>query len=134
MLFRSEYGISASNTRYSLDIFDNQKFITHSLNTFMNTTLFKKLEFQNDINYNYNPNVAPGFQKSVWFWNASLKYSVAKDRGTIGLKAFDLLNQNTNVRRVATQNYIEDFQSTVLQQYFLLSFSWKFNTLKKKKS
>ena len=52
-----------------------------------------------------------------------------KNQGTVTLKAYDVLNQNTNARRIATQNYIEDVESTVLQQYFMLSFSWKFNSL-----
>jgi len=52
-----------------------------------------------------------------------------KDNATLTLKAYDLLNQNTNARRTATENFIQDSQSTVLQQYFMVSFSWKFNSL-----
>jgi len=52
-----------------------------------------------------------------------------KDQANLTLKAFDLLGQNTNARRTATENYIQDSQSTVLQQYFMVSFSWKFNSL-----
>jgi len=58
-----------------------------------------------------------------------LAYTVLKEKGVITLKIYDLLNQNTNVRRVATQDYIQDSQSTVLQQYFMLNFSYKFNSL-----
>jgi hypothetical protein len=54
------------------------------------------------------------------------------DKALITLKAYDLLNQNNNARRSASQNYIQDSQSTVLQRYFMLSFSWKFNSLGKK--
>ena len=87
------------------------------------------MEWRNDIRYNYNPNIAAGFQKSAWFWNSTLAYSVLKDQGAIILKAYDLLNQNTNARRIATANYIQDSQSTVLKRYFMLSFSWKFNRM-----
>ncbi|HBY70304.1 MAG TPA: hypothetical protein DEG69_22635, partial [Flavobacteriaceae bacterium] len=52
--------------------------------------------------------------------------------GLITLKAYDLLNQNTNARRTSTQDYIQDVQSTVLQRYFMVGFSYKFNTLGKK--
>ena len=88
----------------------------------------KKLAWRNDIKYNYNPNIVGDFQKSAWFWNTTLAYSMLKDKGTLSLKVYDLLNQNTNARRTTTENYIEDAQSTVLQQYFMLSFSWKFNS------
>ncbi|MCB0445124.1 MAG: outer membrane beta-barrel protein, partial [Gelidibacter sp.] len=71
-------------------------------------------------------------QKSAWFWNSTLAYSILKDQAAITLKVYDLLNQNTNAQGTTTQNYIQDSQSTVLQQYFMLSFSWKFNSLGKK--
>jgi len=123
------YSLSYTKNTFDIDNFNTQEFITHNL--FINTATFlpKGFEWRNDIRFNYNPNIADGFQKSAWFWNSSLAYSVLKDQGTITLKVYDLLNQNTNARRVATQNYIEDTQSTVLTQYFMLSFSWKFNTL-----
>ena len=41
----------------------------------------------------------------------------------MSLKAYDILNQNTNAIRQATANYIEDTESTVLTQYFMLNFS-----------
>ncbi|PKQ46929.1 outer membrane beta-barrel protein [Confluentibacter flavum] len=123
------YSLSYTKNTFDIDNFNTQEFISH--NMILNTATFlpKGFEWRNDIRFNYNPNIADGFQKSAWFWNSSLAYSVLKDQGTVTLKVYDLLNQNTNARRVATQNYIEDTQSTVLTQYFMLSFSWKFNTL-----
>jgi len=126
------YYVSLSNTHFDLSNFNTQKFTNHSLRIRTRTTVPKKLEWRNDIRYTYNPNVVAGFQKSAWFWNSTLAYSMFKDHGTLSLKAYDLLNQNTNSKRIATANYIEDSESTVLQQYFMLSFSWKFNTLGKK--
>lgn len=123
------YRLSFTETRYDLDDFDNRNFISHNLGIRTATFFPEKLEWRNDINYMYNPNVAQGFQKSAWFWNATLAYSVLKDNGTVTLKVYDLLNQNTNAQRTTTENYIQDSQSTVLEQYFMLSFSWKFNSL-----
>ena len=76
--------------------------------------------------------MAVGFQRSACFWNSTLAYSVLKDTGTLTFKVYDLLDQNTNARRTKTQNYIQDSESLVLQQYVMLSFSWKFNSLGKK--
>jgi Outer membrane protein beta-barrel family/CarboxypepD_reg-like domain len=129
--FMPRYNLSFTKNTFDIPNFNNQEFITHNL--YLNTATFlpKGFEWRNDIRFNYNPNIADGFQKSAWFWNSTLAYSVLKNQGTITLKAYDLLNQNTNARRTATQNYIEDSQSTVLRQYFMLSFSWKFNSLGK---
>lgn len=127
----TNYRISFSNTKYDLNTIQNQKFTRHSLDIKTNTNFLEKLEWRNDVRYTYNPNVI-GFNKSAWFWNATLSYSVLKDQGTISLKAYDLLNQNTNAQRRANSNYIEDSESTILQQYFMLGFSWKFNSLGQK--
>ena len=126
---RPNYRVSFNNTKFDIDNFNDQKFVTHSLGINTATFLPKKLEWRNNISFNYNSNIAPGFQKSAWFWNSTVAYSMLKDQATLTLKAYDLLNQNTNARRTATQNYIQDSQSTVLEQYFMLSFSWKFNSL-----
>lgn len=123
------YRISFTRRKFDLVRFDDQDFTNHSIGLRTTTTVPKKLEWRNDIRYNYNPNIAAGFQKSAWFWNSTLAYSILKDQGAITIKAFDLLNQNTNARRIATANYIQDSQSTVLNRYFMLSFSWKFNSL-----
>ncbi len=130
MMIRPEYRLSFTNNSYDLPAFQDQEFAFHSLNLRTATFLPESLEWRNDISFSYNPNIADGFQKSAWFWNASLAYSVLKEKAIVSVKAYDLLNQNTNARRIATANYIEDYQSTVLQQYVMLSFSWKFNSLK----
>ena len=127
------YTVSMTKSTFDIDQLNNQNFTGHRLGLRTKLTAPKKLEWRNNINYQYNPNVAPGFQRSSWFWNATLSYSILKDKATISLKAYDILNQNTNAIRQATANYIEDTESTVLTQYFMLNFSWKFNTLGTKK-
>ena len=127
--FKPYYEINFTNNAYDIAAFEDREFTSHNAGLRTATFLPKKLEWRNDINFNYNPNVADGFQKSAWFWNATLAYSVIKDKGLITLKVYDLLNQNTNARRIATQDYIQDSQSTVLKQYFMISFSYKFSSL-----
>lgn len=126
---RPNYRLSFTQTRYDLEHLNDQNFLSHNLGIRTATFFPEKLEWRNDISFMYNPNVAEGFQKSAWFWNATLAYSVLSDNGTLTLKVYDLLNQNTNAQRTTTENYIQDSQSTVLEQYFMLSFSWKFNSL-----
>lgn len=127
----TEYRVRFSRTAFDIDNFTNQNFARHTFDIRTRTNVPKKLEWRNNIKYTYNPDVI-GFNKSAWFWNSTLAYSILNDKASITLKAYDLLNQNNNVRRTATENYIEDSQNTVLQQYFMLGFSWKFNSLGKK--
>lgn len=129
MEFKPYYELNFTNNAYDIATFEDREFTRHNAGLRTATFLPKNLEWRNDISFNYNPNVADGFQKSAWFWNSTLAYTVLKDKGIITLKVYDLLNQNTNARRIATQDYIQDSQSTVLRQYFMLSFSYKFNSL-----
>ncbi|WP_179376642.1 outer membrane beta-barrel protein [Winogradskyella wichelsiae] len=127
--FKPYYQLSFTNTAYDIAAFEDREFTSHNAGLRTTTFLPKDLEWQNDINFNYNPNVADDFQKSAWFWNSTLAYSFLNDKAVITLKVYDLLNQNTNARRLATQDYIEDSQSIVLKRYFMLSLSYKFNSL-----
>jgi hypothetical protein len=126
---RPSYTVSFSKNTYDIESFSNRNFINHDVTVATSNNFFKKLEWLNDVNYNYNPNIAVGFQRSAWFWNTTLRYSILKDSGAISLRIYDILDQNTNARRVATEDYIQDSSSTVLNQYAMLSFTWKFNSL-----
>ncbi|WP_031427271.1 outer membrane beta-barrel protein [Flavimarina sp. Hel_I_48] len=128
---RPAYTPSFSRNSFDLDIFKDRDFTRHEFRLRTTTSYPKRVEWENDIRFINNPNVASGFQTNSVFWNSSLAYSVLDDKGTVALKAYDLLNQNTNAQRTATEDYIQDIQSTVLQRYFMLSFSYKFNTLGK---
>jgi hypothetical protein len=55
----------------------------------------------------------------------SIGVQMLKDKATLKVLAYDILNQNINTRRTTAEDFIEDFQGTVLQQYFMLSFSYK---------
>ena len=126
---RPSYTVSFSKNTYDIESFSNRNFTNHDVTVGTSTNFFKKVEWLNDVNYNYNPNIAAGFQRSAWFWNTTLRYSILKDNGAISLRIYDILDQNTNARRVATEDYIQDSSSTVLNQYAMLSFTWKFNSL-----
>lgn len=129
---RPEYRPAFTRNTFNLARFEDRVFTRHELRVRASTFWPKELEWENDIRFITNPNVAAGFQQNAVFWNSTLAYSVWKEKGTIRLKAFDILNQNTNAQRTATADYVQDVQSTVLQRYFMLSFSYKFNTLGKK--
>lgn len=127
MMVIPNYSLSFNKTTFDLDNFTDQEFLNHSVGLQITTFVPKKFEWHHDLSFKYNPNVAEGFQKSAWFWNTTLAYTMLKDQGTVTLRVYDVLNQNNNARRIATNDYIQDSQSTVLKQYFMLSFSWKFN-------
>ena len=65
-------------------------------------------------------------------WNASISYQFLRDKqATVMLKAYDLLQQKKNVQRSVTANYIDDTMYNSLTRYFMVSFSYRFNTFGK---
>ncbi|MFS4457398.1 outer membrane beta-barrel protein [Maribacter sp. 2304DJ31-5] len=122
-----EYSLSLNTTKYNLERFSNINFTSHSTK-FKTTTYWpKNLVWENDINYNYNGNVGPGFDKDAIFWNMSLGMQMMQKKATVKVLAYDLLNQNINTRRTTGQDFIQDFQGTVLQRYLMMSFTYKFD-------
>lgn len=132
--FRTNYRMSYTTNRYNIETLENRKFVSHRVGIKTTTFAPKNLEWRNTINYQYNPNIAEQFQRSAWFWNTTIAYTFLKNKAVATLKIYDVLNQNTNASRTATANYIEDIQNTVLKQYFMLNFSYKFNSMGSKRT
>ena len=58
------------------------------------------------------------------------KKFLPEKRGELALSVFDLLKENTSLNRVNTESYIEEIQTNVLQQYFMLTFTYTFRNFK----
>ncbi len=105
----------------------------HSYGASLNATYYTPIGIVlgTDLNYTATSGYSAGYDEKIWLWNASLSYQFLRGRNaTISLKAYDLLRQESNVRRTITANYIDDVRTNSLGQYFLLSISYKFTTFK----
>lgn len=85
-----------------------------------------------DITYTATRGYSAGYDKNEWMWNASISYQLLRDRSlTLSMKAYDLLQQRSNVSRSVTANYIDDISYNDLTRYFMFTISYKFNTFGK---
>lgn len=85
-----------------------------------------------DLTYTATQGYSQGYDKKEWMWNASISYELLRDRSlTISARAYDLLNQVTNVSRSVTGNYIDDSMYNNLGRYFMFTVSYRFNTFGK---
>jgi hypothetical protein len=117
------YSIRFNKTHYTGQSVQDASFNTKtfSLSAFWNEP--KWLILENNLQYNYNSQIAPGFNKSVTMWSAAANVLLfKKQEAMLRLAVYDILKQNAGVSRTITQTFIEDRQTQVLQQYFLLSF------------
>ncbi len=85
-----------------------------------------------DLNFTASRGYSAGYNTDQWMWNASIAYQFLHGRSaTLMLKVYDLLQQKTNIRRTITANYIDDIEYNSLTRYFMLTFTYRFNTFGK---
>ena len=85
-----------------------------------------------DLTYTATSGYSQGYDKNEWMWNASISYQLLRDRSlTLSMKAYDLLQQRSNISRSVTANYIDDISYNDLTRYFMFTVSYKFNTFGK---
>lgn len=80
---------------------------------------------QNDLSNQIYSGLSSGLNQNYWLWNAAVGKKFFKNKaGELKLSAFDLLKQNQSIMRTVQPNYIEDTRTKVLQQYFMLTFTY----------
>ena len=87
-------------------------------------------EISTDGNYNWYRGYTTE-QPSEFVWNASISQQVFRRRGTISLKAYDILDQAKNLTVTDTANYHEEVRNNTLGRYIMLSFTWRFGNFGK---
>ncbi|MCQ2224708.1 MAG: outer membrane beta-barrel protein [Paludibacteraceae bacterium] len=88
-----------------------------------------------DLNYHRYWGYSDSFDEDAILWNASLTKNFMKNNaGALRFKVFDILGQQSNLnRRVSESSVVESIYNT-LGTYFLIQFTYKFNTLGAKAS
>lgn len=103
----------------------NNQFFNQNLKIRFNLIIGNGFIFNTDATYYSYSGLSSSFNQKYTLWNMAIAKKMFKNQtGEIRLSVFDLLKQNTSIQRNITTNYIEDTQSNVLQQYFMLSFSY----------
>lgn len=87
------------------------------------------LSINSEVSFSGTEGYSQGYDSDQWMWNASIGYSFLPGKSaTIALKVYDLLQQKENIRRNVTANYIDDTEYNSLTRYFMVNFTYKFNT------
>ena len=87
------------------------------------------LTLNTDLEYTATSGYSTGYDTRAWMWNAQISYSFLRAKNaTVSVRAYDILNQKSNIRRNITANYIDDTEYNSLTRYVMVSFSYRFNT------
>ncbi len=124
-----EFSLSANLTyqraRYSRLPAQNAAYLTQTITADLYYQLPARFVLTSDVRYSNNTGRAAGYNQRITLWNIGLaRQFFAGRQGELKLQAYDVLNQNRSVVRNTTETYVEDVRSRILQQYFLLSFTY----------
>ncbi|WP_161596863.1 TonB-dependent receptor [Chitinophaga vietnamensis] len=120
--------INYNSTRYTLAQTPNTNYFDYSLNADFNVNLPLGFMIGSDVTCTMSRGRTAGYNLTSTMLNANIaKYVFPKKQGLIKLQGFDLLHQYVSVTRNVNDNYIEDVKSNVLQNYFMISFTYFLN-------
>ena len=116
--YNANFNNSESNTINST----TTQYLYQTIGAQVNLLSKKGWFIQNDISGN---TYSGDLDQKYWLWNAAIGKKFLKNKaGELKLSVFDLLKQNQSITRTVTGNDITDAQTIVLQQYFMLTFTY----------
>lgn len=125
-----EAGITYNMTKNNLTDTQNRNTKSYKLRHFALLRLPYDFTIQSDIECSFYSGYGEDFKNSEVLWNASVSKQFLKNKkGNLRFQFFDILNNQNNIFRTVSGNYISDSRSNTINQYFMVSFSYKFNVL-----
>lgn len=135
LTIKPSYSLGYNFSKYKNYSIDDIHTSNQVLKLELTNYIFKsRLILGNDLEYNTNTNIAPGFKRDFYFWNTSVGYSFFNKQLTAKVKVYDVLNQNQSVRRIISNTYFEDRDDLILKRYVMFSLTMKLNKFAGKKT
>jgi hypothetical protein len=123
--FNVSYTANFTNSKTNTTNSTTSKSVNQVIGAQVNLLNKKGWFVQNDISGNTYSGLSGGLNQSFWLWNAAIGKKFLKNKaGELKLSVFDLLKQNQSITRTVADTYIQDVQTQVLQQYFMLTFTY----------
>lgn len=126
--FSASYSYSTTNSIYDTNAINDNKFFVQNVNFDSSIFFIKNVFLSNKISYRYNSRVGDNFDGDAVFWNMGLGIELWDNKATLTLVGYDILGKNNGYRRTVTETSIQDFESNILEQYFMLNFTYKFGS------
>jgi hypothetical protein len=132
--FNLSYSANINNVKNSIEPTLNNNYFMQTAGISANLLTKKGLFFNNDLTNEYYSGLTGANNTNYWLWNIAVGQKFLKNQmGELKLSVFDLLKENRSITRNVTASYIQDVNNQVLQQYFMLTFTYKLKTFGKGK-
>lgn len=132
--FNLSYSANINTVKNTIQPSLNNNYFTSSAGVRFNLLSKKGFFLNNDLSNETYKGLSAGLNQNFWLWNMAIGQKFLKNQnGELKLSVFDLLKQNKSITRNVTDSYIQDVQNQVLQQYFMLTFTYKLRNFGKGK-
>jgi hypothetical protein len=129
--FRISYNSSYNIVNNSIQTSSNQDYYSGVASARINLVPAKHFVLNSDASYTHYVGLNSAYNPKILLWNAGVGYKFMKNEAAeIRLSVYDLLNQNQSLARNVTNTYIEDIQTQILKQYFMLTFTYNLRNFK----
>ncbi len=89
-----------------------------------------RLFVSTDLNCRLKDGYSEGFNNTEVIWNAQISKNIfKKSQGTLRLKVYDILGQQSNLSRTISESMMTDTEVNTLGSYCMVHFVYRFNTL-----
>lgn len=125
------YEIDYNSVRNSLQKSSTNKYYTQTLSFDLNLTLKTNYVFRNQTYFQRYQGINNAFNTSYTLWNIGFARKFLKgNKGELEFSVFDVLGQNQSFSQSVSAIALEEKQTEVLQQYFMLTFTYNFKQFK----
>jgi hypothetical protein len=133
--FTLSYSANINTVKNTLQPNLNQNYFSSSTGFSANLLSKSGWFFNNNLtNQFYKGLISSTMNQDYWLWNIAVGKKFLKNQdGELRLSVFDLLKQNRSISVNVTDSYIQNIQNQVLQQYFMLTFTYKLKNFGKGK-
>lgn len=122
--------INYNRASNSLQKASNRETFDYIFSGNTNITLPWRMYLSTDVNYRIMDGYSGDFKKNEVIWNAQISKNIfKKSNGTIRVKIYDILKQQSNLSRTISETMISDTQYNTLGSYFMVHFVYRLNTL-----
>jgi hypothetical protein len=125
----------SSNAAYSdvsttLQSAKNYNYFNLLTSAKMNFMFWKGTVLQSEVSHTWYTGLQT-YNRSYFLWNIAIAKKFMKEQqAEIRLSVFDVLMQNNSVSRTVSDYYVDDIHNVVLQQYYMLTLTYKFKKFK----
>ncbi len=107
------------------------RYFSHDLSAFVNIIFARTFFINADLSWRNSFGTQDAYDNHYAMLNGAIGFKFLKQRqAEFRLSVYDALGQNRSIWQTSADTYTQITQSQVLTQYFMLAFTWKFDTRK----